>query len=691
MKLVKMAIDGFRSYGKKTTLNFGELTTLIGDNGVGKTTALLVLNKMFGANASDRVIKESDFYSPIGENSVTTDQKKMLCDTYFQLDDSDDRAQAELLRHVCIANPQGELILHVQLSASWVDDGSAEGAIESKIYFIIDDSDPDNIKQQEALRRELNLIRMIYVPAVRNPEKQFGATSNSLLARLVRSVNWNPETKKNIEDQLSELNQSVLGENGLKRINKTLSTDWQKYYQDKRFANVALTIDSTNLSSLANRIQSTFTSQATGRNFRPEEMGDGTRSLFYISNVASVLDIEQSILEDENNQKEPLIDHHPPLLTLVAIEEPENHISPHLLGKLVGRLKNMAELANCQVLLTSHSPAIISRISPESIRYVRLDPHEGTSTIQSLNLPNKENTVEAYRYVKLAVQVYPELYFAQLVVLGEGASEEIIVPHFLEAIGDHLDENGIAFVPLAGRFVHYLWNLLNQLGIPFITLLDLDRERTGGGWGRVSYILGELKMIDCKVEKLPSGIEEINDDALKDLSKKLIENKDDANELDNYLKNLERKHVYFSNPLDIDFLMLTHYSDEYKHLIKGNEGPIIKKPGGQQTKAQEYEPDNVSDEIYVERAEEATKSALKGGVHVTAGDSYSSSEKALMIWYVYFFLGRGKPTTHIQVLDGDEDGSKLTKEKLLKNIPPVIKRLCTDVSTQLNIGAESHD
>ncbi|WP_270851020.1 ATP-dependent nuclease [Lactobacillus delbrueckii] len=691
MKLVKMAIDGFRSYGKKTTLNFGELTTLIGDNGVGKTTALLVLNKMFGANASDRVIKESDFYSPIGENSVTTDQKKMLCDTYFQLDDSDDRAQAELLRHVCIANPQGELILHVQLSASWVDDGSAEGAIESKIYFIIDDSDPDNIKQQEALRRELNLIRMIYVPAVRNPEKQLGATSNSLLARLVRSVNWNPETKKNIEDQLSELNQSVLGENGLKRINKTLSTDWQKYYQDKRFANVALTIDSTNLSSLANRIQSTFTSQATGRNFRPEEMGDGTRSLFYISNVASVLDIEQSILEDENNQKEPLIDHHPPLLTLVAIEEPENHISPHLLGKLVGRLKNMAELANCQVLLTSHSPAIISRISPESIRYVRLDPHEGTSTIQSLNLPNKENTVEAYRYVKLAVQVYPELYFAQLVVLGEGASEEIIVPHFLEAIGDHLDENGIAFVPLAGRFVHYLWNLLNQLGIPFITLLDLDRERTGGGWGRVSYILGELKMIDCKVEKLPSGIEEINDDALKDLSKKLIENKDDANELDNYLKNLERKHVYFSNPLDIDFLMLTHYSDEYKHLIKGNEGPIIKKPGGQQTKAQEYEPDNVSDEIYVERAEEATKSALKGGVHVTAGDSYSSSEKALMIWYVYFFLGRGKPTTHIQVLDGDEDGSKLTKEKLLKNIPPVIKRLCTDVSTQLNIGAESHD
>jgi len=691
MKLVKMEIDGFRSYGEKTTLEFGELTTLIGDNGVGKTTALLVLNKMFGANASDRIIRESDFYSPIGENSVTTDQKKMLCDTYFQLDDSDDRAQAELLSHVCIENPQGALILHVQLSASWMDDGSAEGAIESKIHFIIDDSDPNNIKQQEAPRRELNLIRMIYVPAVRNPEKQLGSTSTSLLARLVRSVNWNVETKEDIEEQLSKLNQTVLEENGLRRINETLSADWRKYYQDERFANVALTIDSTNLNSLANRIQSTFTSQATGHKFRPEEMGDGTRSLFYISNVASVLDIEQSILEDENIQEKPLIDHQPPLLTLVAIEEPENHISPHLLGKLVGRLKDMAELANCQVLLTSHSPAIISRISPESIRYVRLDPHEGTSTIQSLNLPDKENTVEAYRYVKLAVQVYPELYFAQLVVLGEGASEEIIIPRFLEANGECLDENGIAFVPLAGRFVHYLWNLLNQLRIPFITLLDLDRERTGGGWGRISYILGELNMIDCKVEKLPFGIKEINNDTLKELSTRLIENKNDAEELDEYLENLERKHVYFSNPLDIDFLMLTHYSDEYKHLLKGTEGPIIKTQNGQQKRVKEYEPQNFSSKEYLNRAEEATRSALKGGVGVTAGESYSSSEKALMIWYVYFFLGRGKPTTHIQVLDGDEDGSKLTDEKLLKKIPPVIKRLCGDVAKQLNIGAESHD
>lgn len=159
MNLVKMEIEGFRAYGEKTLVEFGELTTLIGDNGAGKTTALILLNKIFGANASDRIIRASDFYSPMEENTMDVSQKQMLCDVYFQLDSADDRAQAELLRHVCVTAPQGGLILHVQLCANWLEDGSAEGAIESKVYFVIDDSNPTKIKRQEALRRELNLIR----------------------------------------------------------------------------------------------------------------------------------------------------------------------------------------------------------------------------------------------------------------------------------------------------------------------------------------------------------------------------------------------------------------------------------------------------------------------------------------------------------------------------------------------------
>ncbi len=40
-----------------------------------------------------------------------------------------------------------------------------------------------------------------------------------------------------------------------------------------------------------------------------------------------------------------------------------------------------------------------------------------------------------------------------------------------------------------------------------------------------------------------------------------------------------------------------------------------------------------------------------------------------MVWYTYFFLNRGKPSTHIAAL------SQLSDEELKENVPPVLQRL----------------
>lgn len=45
---------------------------------------------------------------------------------------------------------------------------------------------------------------------------------------------------------------------------------------------------------------------------------------------------------------------------------------------------------------------------------------------------------------------------------------------------------------LGGRFVNHFWKLLSDIGIPFITILDLDLERGGGGWARVKYAIKQL-------------------------------------------------------------------------------------------------------------------------------------------------------------------------------------------------------
>lgn len=48
---------------------------------------------------------------------------------------------------------------------------------------------------------------------------------------------------------------------------------------------------------------------------------------------------------------------------------------------------------------------------------------------------------------------------------------------------------------------------------------------------------------------------------------------------------------------------------------------------------------------------------------------YSPEQQKLMVWYTYFFLNRGKPSTHIAAL------SQLSDEELKENVPPVLQRL----------------
>ena len=66
MKLTKMVINNFRSFGECQAINFNNQTVLIGNNSSGKTTVLQALSKLFSDKQSDRIIRKSDFHLPKG-------------------------------------------------------------------------------------------------------------------------------------------------------------------------------------------------------------------------------------------------------------------------------------------------------------------------------------------------------------------------------------------------------------------------------------------------------------------------------------------------------------------------------------------------------------------------------------------------------------------------------------------------
>ena len=678
MKLSKLKLMNYRCFGsEEQVIPIGKLTTFIGNNSAGKTAALSALNCLFSENSTDRILQRSDFHLPKDMNPDEMERQSLYVEAVFDFEelqaenDGGEYAIPIFFQHFVVDNPGGLPYLRIRLEATWEKSNTIDGSIDSKISYITcpEFAEIEEGNRTNAPRRDLDKIRVIYVPAVRDPSKQLKNASGTMMYQIMSSINWSEETKGNIKTKIKELNEQFEGEKGVSMFGTSLRKQWKTYDSDERYSTASLRFNSTDIETSIRKTEVVFEPTETGKEYTIDQMGDGLRSLFYISLVDSILDVEgQMVREIETDPEHTSFNRKPPILTIVALEEPENHIAPHLLGKLVGNLQDIADKSNAQAIMTSHSPAIVKRIDPENLRYFRLDRALLASKVRCITLPDEERMQDQFKYIKEAVRAYPELYFAKLVILGEGDSEEIILPKYWEAMNGSTDVSGISIVPLGGRHVNHFWRLLNDLEIPHITLLDLDRERDGGGWGRIKYVLEQLIANGYNKEELLNTQDGILTDAQ---FKKMSDwNVSDIVTMQTWIDSLEEYNVFFSAPLDIDFMMLEQIGNVYKRTLDASEGPridIIQKEKKKRTLITTIENDGEAHPEYETRIQKDIQNTLKeeGG----DGHTYSPEQQKLMVWYTYFFLNRGKPSTHIAAL------SQLSDEELKENIPPVLQRL----------------
>ncbi|EGQ1695819.1 ATP-dependent endonuclease, partial [Staphylococcus pseudintermedius] len=398
-----------------------------------------------------------------------------------------------------------------------------------------------------------------------------------------------------------------------------------------------------------------FNPDIDGDSVKVNNLGDGLKSLFYITLVSTLLEIENKQEKDDK-----------PLLNILAIEEPENHISQHLLGRIVRNLKEISKKDNAQVILSSHNSSIIGKVDPEYIRHLQIQNSE--SIVNNITLPEKKD--DAHTYIKEAVKAYPDLYFSKLVILGEGDSEEIVLPKLLSADNIYLDDFNISVVPLGGRYVNHMWKLLNDLSIPHVTLLDLDRERGGGDWGRIKYVLKQLNENNrCSEQLRTVELTSCNTNhtySMEEIEKFHIKNSNNLQLLNTWIKKLEKEDVFFSYPLDLDFTMLMSFQEEYQNTME--RGPQIPK-------------DSNSTE-YDEKLKKSIQATLKNEKAIA--ETYSEDEKELMIWYNSLFLGRGKPSTHIAAL------KDLDETEIIENAPSELLRLIQRVKEKVGLVGGSN-
>lgn len=643
------------------------MTLLIGGNSTGKTAFLAALSKLFSQESQQRVLRRSDFHIKADEDPESVESKSLSIEAIFDLgsieEDIDKLSAASFFDGATPDPESGGMILRVRLDAEWTRSSNPDGSIDSEIRYVMCPQGKTPVENdfKKAKRSELDGIRLIYVPASRDPEEQLKGASSGLMRKILSTYRWDDSDKKGLQDSVVGINDQLSEMSGVDELSGLVGSVWAGYDSDARYSKATLEFYKANIDDSLKTPDVVFEPSVTERPFTTKEIGDGLRSLLYFSLIESMLKLESEIWKKRARKDECKFDHIPPVFTLLAVEEPENHISPHLLGRLIRSLSAISDGGYGQVVATSHSPSIAKRVEPESIRHLLLDKVELESVCRPILVPEKMD--EAYKFIKGAVRSYPELYFSDLVILGEGESEELILPRILSCSCVDLDSSNISVVPLAGRHVNHFWKLLTDLEIPFITLLDLDLERDGGGWGRIAYALEQLQRKGIDLGSFTKADGDAVDTAYLDSMKQF-----EVNEIDDlryWLDQLESHGVFYSFPLDIDLAMLMSFPDAYKRLA--DQGPRVSGAGF----VRDFEADRPDDPSYLEKVKRSVGAVLheSGG----EGDSYTDKQRGLMVWYKYFFLDKGKPSTHVAAL------AEIDDIDLLFGMPDELERLTLHV------------
>lgn len=640
MKITTLRLSSFQSFGATATaINLADSTYVLGPNGSGKTAVLEALSRLFSPLASQRKIQLSDFHVPAGQTleEVPGTGLRLWIEADIEFSEAGNEGQNASVppnfSHMAIRSEDGVPQIRVRLTAEL----AADGEIDEKIEYVLESDDSGEPKSTAAMSRyDRGHIEVHYLPARRDPTDHIAYSTTSLIGRTLRAADWTQErtTLSGLTKQITD----ALGSNSaVSSVGVQLTEQWKGLHRGSFFADPSIAFGRGEIDGVLRQLTVTFSPSHDSAPLPFERLSDGQKSLLYISLVLSWQVLARKVLSGEETSLDP-DKLRPPVHTVIALEEPENSLAPQYLGRIIRQLRGACEKGDVQTLIATHAPALLRRVDPEAICFLRLNERRET-TIHRIQLPKDDQ--EAAKYVQEAVEAYPELYFSRLVVLGEGPSEQAVLPRVLAAAGIAEEDASVSVVPLGGRHVNHFWRLLNELQIPHVTLLDLDSARHQGGWGRVRNALNQINKINPetfpkeRIESLPKWDDDVDFPKFNDAG---------FEEGKGPVYGLEQHGVFFSNPVDLDLLMLRAFPAAY---------------------------------------EVATAEPDEKMIVAVLGKSHSHEERLdedvlnLFDHYHTNFDLKSKPATHLGAL------SMLEDDKLMAGLPDVLGRLVECVRTKL--------
>lgn len=459
MYLSQLNLWNFRKYGKgegeKPGLSLDlqpGLTLLVGENDAGKTAVIDAIKLVLLTQSREFLkLEYEDFHIPIGKTErERTDMMRIEC--VFK-GFTDDEAK-HFLEWLSIENTS-DYTLSVFLIGE-----RKEGKV---FYDIKAGPDPEGMALSMIAR---DYLRTTYLKPLRDAESELTPGRKSRLAQILGSheaFNAKDGTH-HLSSMMQTANKGIMsyfegfeadgttaltdqsGKKVLEDLNKFLG----RFFTERDLKKAKFSLSDPELKHILEKLLLQFEEMRTGL---------GSQNRLYIA--AELLLLKRDIYLG---------------LRLGLIEEAEAHLHPQAQLKLIEFLQEVADTSNVQLLLTTHSPNLASKVRLENIILCK------DNNAFPLGQTHTDLSPGDYRFLQRFLDVTKaNLFFAKGLILVEGDAENLLIPVIADIIGLPLSRYGISIINVnSTAFLRYSRIFKRkdisrgEMGIPISVVTDND-------------------------------------------------------------------------------------------------------------------------------------------------------------------------------------------------------------------------